>query len=322
VGHRLISRAAGAYCVLALALATPAAARLGGGPPAGTPSPPTGGTSTGSDGGYASADSGNCHFYVTPSSYGLACVSGGSRPALTVARILGKDDPPTCWDRAISDSDLRAVYQYEPVDGLTYYLHTCLSGLDLDRPLSYQPRLNVSQSIVEIASDAPRCARPFRPEQVGSCVMWLTARQQLVAQALVDKHSQIPNVVLQYAPSSQIITHAVTTYSSAGGAAAEPVNVGSAVIAAHLVDQYLEPYGPGAGPRLHCDLAGTGRGVPCRWAYPRSSAGQPDQVYALRAAMVWTVSYSDRTGTHTLATFTKYADALLPVRDVQVLGTN
>lgn len=308
-----------------------------GGPPASTPpaggpgDPGGGGQAGGSSGGNAQANAGGCRVFATPSHIGLSCITGGAGDVTTVREILHGDPAPTCWDTVISDADLQDVYGYTEVEGLTYYLHSCITGLDLNRSLHYQPDLNLSQSVIEIPDGAPRCDRPFRADEVGQCVMWLTDHQQTVVDSVDSDDSDIPGVVIVTRPSPKVRTNVDTAFvDSQTITQTQARRIGGVRVWAVLDDQYIEPNGAGEAPKKQCRLTArvseqdTPQTAPsaCWWTYTKSSAAQPGQVYPFRASAHWTVYYADRAGTHVLTEFVKYAQLQLPVYDIQALVTS
>ncbi|MGN6605759.1 MAG: hypothetical protein ACTHMS_01940 [Jatrophihabitans sp.] len=329
------ARAATVLALVAVVLlaAAPSAWAFGHQPPGGggNPTPPPSDQSGGSSGGNAQTTTQNCSVYATPTDIGLSCIGGGEGDITTVKDLLHGDPVPTCWDDPISDSDLQHIYGYEKVDGVTYYLHSCITGLDVNRSLFYQPDLNLSQSVIEIPDPAARCPRPFTTDQVGKCVQWLTAHQHDVVSHVITAGAEIPGVVIAERPSPKVRTDQPTAFVDTNRLLDTPVRqIGGVRVWAVLDDQYIEPNGAGVAPRKQCRLTAdvqaddTPDTAPdaCWWSYPQSSAGQPGKVYPFRASVHWTVYYADRAGTHVLAQFVKYSQLQLPVYDVQELVTD
>lgn len=318
--------------VVALVCAAPASARFGHHPHPGPPQPPP---TSGSSGDPAQTTDRGCSLYATSSGFGLVCVTGhGTVKIETVRHILGKDDPPTCWDDLITPADLARKYQYTENPDAPYYLHSCITGLDLDSSLYYQPNLELSQRVIEIPKGAGDCPKPYRDAMTGTCVMTLTDRQRRVVSATDLADGQIPGITIATQPSTKIRTNETVAYVDTGtdgdhATSTPKYQVGGVTMWARMGGYRIFPYGPN-GPSKACDgtadvhAADTPATKPnaCWWTYPQSSGGQPGHVYMFRAEADWTVFYSDARGTHTLAAFQKYSDLPLPVDDIQTIVIN
>jgi len=315
------------------AYASPASAGFGGQPPT-APTPPPSGSSGGSSGAPAHRNDGGCSLYATSSSFGLSCLTvRGTDHAKTVKQILAGDPASFCWDELIPADELADKYGYVEIPQSPYYVHSCMTGLDVNSTLYVQPGVHLDQKVIEIARGAPDCPRDAHkriPEALtGFCVMTLTHNQQTVVSATDLADGQIPGITIVTEPSTKVRTNEAVAYVDAGTdgdhATVTPrYQVGGVTMWAEMGTYSILPYGPD-GVRQPCKgTEQVGRGdTPdskpdaCWWTYPLSSAGQPNQVYPFRAEAGWTVYYRDGAGTHTLASFLKYDDLELPVSDIQ-----
>lgn len=305
------------------------AAAFGGNPSDPNPPqpPPTSGTTPGQSGQPKQAAVQNCSVYATASSFGMSCLgAGGSGDVRTVKDILGKDKPPTCWDERISDATLQSVYEYTQNPDAPYYLHTCISGLNLTSSPDNQPGLVLSQDVIEIPIQAQSCKEPYTAAMTGTCVMTLTVNQHTVVSAVRSQSAQIPGVVIATYPSNRVRTAVPTAFvdrANGGETRTADYNIGGVTMYAAMDSFAIYPYGPQGGTKKPCD--GTADVSPsdtpaskpraCWWTYDKSSAGQPNQVYPFRAEATWTVYVNGKP----FATFGKYSDLRLPVYDVQTL---
>lgn len=315
--------------------ATSAYARLGHGEPGTQPSPPSpSGSQSGSSGAPVQKAVRACSLYATSSNFGLSCITGGAGDVRTVRDILGKtgkkdNPPPTCWDDPISAQDLQQKYEYAPNPDAPYYLHTCITGLILSNSLYYQPSVQLNQQVIEIPKGAPDCAKPYTDAMTGGCVMTLTAEQRKVVSSVNGADAQIPGITILTRPSTKVRTNEKLTFVDADATGLNvPVGkttVGGVTLWAQMTDFKIFPYGPD-GVSVVCDGSDVGPDGaalagkhPCRWAYPKSSAGQPGQVYPFRAEADWTVYYDAGAGPRVLQSFQKYDDLSLPVSDIQTI---
>ena len=299
--------------------------------PGSKPTPqPVSGSSSGYSGGPVQGTVSNCSVYATASSFGLSCLgSGGAGDAPSVKDILGKDPVPTCWDAAISPSDLQHIYEYTQNNEAPYYRHNCITGLDLGSSPYSQPGLVLSQEVIEIPRAAGTCGKqPYLPEQTGTCVMTLTDKQHEVVDTFASQDAQIPGVVVATYPCSRVRTGVPTAYvdlADNGDKRTADYKVGGVTMYAAMDSFTIYPYGPG-GQSKTCDgTADVGpsdtpdtKPAACWWTYPKSSNAQPNEVYPFGADATWTV-YVNGTA---FATFHKYSDLQLPVFDVQTLVVN
>jgi hypothetical protein len=311
--------------LLAFAVAAPARASLlpPKPPPSSQPAPPPSGDTNTSSGGPAYGHVRHCSLYATASSFGLSCVTGADRAhAKTVKEVLGHDKAPACWDEAISADDQVAKYGLPAApEGTAYYLHYCISDLDLNAPVQSQHALQLNLLIIEIPTDAPPCPSPQPPDQQGRCVMTLTENQQAVVEMSAFGLGQIPPIGITTDPSGRVRSNQEVTFrDSYEGGATETAKVtfGAVRMWAKMNAFSIQPYGPGTEPKIPCDLSAPG-GPSCTWAYPKSSAQQPRRAYPFRAEADWTVYVDDGAGPHAFATFRKYDDLPMPVFDVQTL---
>jgi hypothetical protein len=313
--------------------AVPAVASVDGNP-GGSPHPnPGGGGSQSQAGDPAQTTVKSCSLYATASSFGLSCITGSGGATTTVKQVLGKDKPPTCWDERISDADLANKYGYVQNPDAPYYLHTCLSGLDVDKSLYYQPNLQINQWVIEIPIGAKPCKQPFTDAEVGTCVMWLTRNQQKIVSATTGQVAQIPGITITTQPSTRVRSNEAVAYVDAATAAGghrdytPKYQVGAVAMWAQMTGFKIYPYGPD-GQSLACEgTASVSRTdtpqtkpAACWWTYDQSSAQQPGQVYPFRAEADWTVYYQVLGGAPVrFASFQKYDDLKLPVYDIQTL---
>jgi hypothetical protein len=316
---------------LTLSVAAPAWAW---GPPT---TPP--GNGNGPGGGGSSSSSGppqyghvrNCPLYATASSFGMSCISGsGGVQARTVKEVLDGDDPPGCWDERISADDQVNKYGLaDAPDGTSYYLHYCVTDLDLNAPVGSQRAMQLNVQILEIPNDAPPCPSPQPADRQGRCVMTLTQNQQQVVEMSELRGGQIPPIVIVPQPSTRVRTNQAVAYQNRGGAGETRTNVfqvGAVRMWAELTRFDIQPYGP-SDERITCDGsvrvtdADTPNSMPsaCWFTYPASSAEQADHVYPFRAEADWTVYVDAGLGPVVFARFQKYDDLRLPVYDVQTL---
>ncbi len=326
----LLAAVAGCLC---LALAAPAFADVGGYDPGPGSHHGAGPGNQSGSGSPTQKAVKTCSLYATSSNFGMSCITGSSGDVTTVKEILGKDPVPTCWDDRISDADLASKYQYTQNPDAPYYLHTCITGLQLDNSLYYQPDAQLNQQVIEIPKDAKPCPRPFTADMTGKCVMWLTHNQHQVVSATQSRAAQIPGITITTQPSTKIRTNEDIAYVDAATdengnriTRTPDYQVGGVTMWGQLNSYKIYPYGPD-GPSYPCNgTEQVGRGDTrqtkpdaCWWTYPQSSARQPNQVYPFRAEADWTVYYSTGGAAQVLAQFQKYDDLTLPVYDIQTL---
>jgi hypothetical protein len=298
-----------------------------------TSPPPTSSTSS-SSGDPAQGTSHNCSLYATSAAYGLSCYHGAARQ--TVGEILKKDSEDFCWDERISDADLQSKYQYEQNPDAPYYLHSCITGLDRDRPATpgNQPGMVLSQWVIEIAHDATACKgdQPFPADRVSTCIMVLTDNQQTIVDTVDSLSGQIPGVVITTHPSTRVRTNEDVAYTdSAEGGLTKTADkqIGAVRMWAEMDKFSIHPYGPD-GTSKTCngtaDVSDTDtpqtKPDACWWAYDASSHDQPDQVYPFRAEADWTVYVDGGAGARVFAQFKKFSDLQLPVSDIQTIVVN
>jgi hypothetical protein len=285
----------------------------------------------------------NCSLYANPNNFGYVCLGGDAGDVTTVKQILHGDPPPTCWDQPVSQSDAVSLYGLDPNPASPYYLRSCITGLDLNRSVYYQPGLQLNQEIIEIAVNSPNCPLPLKQQDLNNrrCVATLTNHQQQVVTFAKPDQADIPPVTLVTHPSTKIRTNVDSTYADRPlDAAGNPLpdRIDKEADGVHLWAEMTEykvlPYGPDGGHAVSCKV-GPDNGLnddaqmtdpPCtgpprlQWTYTASSADQPEQAYPLRIQADWTVFYIDGAGqARRLATFEKYDDVKLPVYDVQAL---
>jgi hypothetical protein len=328
---RLILAGVATFAMAAVLLAPAARAGWDGTPPASGGSPqPVSASTSGSSGTPTQGTVRTCSLYATSSSFGVSCFHGGG-DAKTVGEILKKDPKDFCWDEKISDADLENKYQYQQNPDAPYYLHSCVTGLILTNSQYNQPDVVLSQQVIEIPQDATECTgkRPYPGELVGTCIMRLTDKQRLIVGGLDANGGQIPGIILTTHPSTRVRTNEQVAYtdSAEGGITRTATyQVGGVTMWAKMDRFSIHPYGAD-GVSKTCngtaDVSNddTPQSKPdaCWWAYDRSSAGQPDDVYPFRAEADWTV-YVDAGGVaKAFATFKKYTDLQLPVYDIQTI---
>jgi hypothetical protein len=305
-----------------------------GPPPPPNPPPPPPGSPTGH------ATVRNCSLYANPNNFGYVCLGGDSGDVTTVKQILHGDPPPTCWDVPISDQDAATLYSLDPNPAAPYYLRSCITGLDLNKSVYYQPGLQLNQEIISIVANSPNCPLPLKQRDLNErrCVATLTNHQQQVVTFARPGQAEIPAVRLVTQPSATIRTNVDSVYSDGPKRHRLDIRVDKTAdngvhLWAEMTEYKVLPYGPDGGHAVSCKV-GSAVGLnddaqlaPCsgnppavHWTYPTSSAGQPEQAYPLRLQTDWTVFYTDAAGqTQRLATFSKYGDYKLPVYDVQSL---
>jgi hypothetical protein len=293
---------------------------------------PGGGGGGGGGGGQSSEGHGatthvqSCSLYATASNFGLSCLSGGvTGHVTTVKDILGKQAPP-CWDVQIPQADLVDKYDIDPTTvnpAAPYYLHSCITGLDYNKSLYYQPTAQLNQIVTEIPVGSGECKKPYTDDMVGHCIMVLTHEQQIIVDAIQSRGARIPNFIIVPTPSTKVRTNETITYVAAptqnnGDAVTKTplFHLGGVTLWAQRVGFWIYPYGPD-GKRVACSGGESGADA-CVWAYPASSAQQQGQVYPFRAEADWNVYFSAGGVTQQLGdTFKKYDDQPLPVYDVQ-----
>lgn len=321
--------------ILVAALAVPAVALTGGIASAGGPggfgtNPPPGNTKPPGQpsGPPATTTVKHCSLYATSTNYGETCYTGGSSGDVTTVKdILGKQQFP-CWDELVSDQDL--VHKYGiPLDtknpAAPYYLHSCITGLDLNSSLYYQPNVQLNQFVFTIPTGSAECPRPYKPEYTGKCIMTLTDKQRIVVGALTSQGQQIPEPVIVPDPDGDVRTNESVTYHVApldshgrSQRSTQHVNIGGVDLYAVRSDNVvMYPYGKHG--KAHPCTGDTSGPNACTWTYKESSAHQDGLVYPFRIEVQWTVVYVTDGQTHVLAHFTKPADLDLPVKDVQTV---
>ena len=298
------------------------------------PGPPPGG---GSGGGGSSSGPpqyghvNNCSIYATASSFGMSCVHGWGRAQIqTVKEVLDGDDPPHCWDEAISAADQVTKYGLSDApQGTAYYLHYCVSNLDLNAPVGSQRAMQLNVQILEIPTDAQPCPSPQPAEREGRCIMTLTTNQQHVVELSEPAGGRIPPIVIVPQPSTRIRTNQPVAFQNRGGAGrtrTDVFQIGTVRMWAELTRFSIQPYGP-TDEQITCDgsirvnESDTPDSTPqaCWFTYLASSAQQTDEVYPFRAEADWTVYVDAGLGPQAFAHFQKYDDLRLPVYDVQTL---
>jgi hypothetical protein len=273
----------------------------------------------------------NCSLYATSSGFGMACVSGSvGVQSRTVKQVLDGDDPPGCWDERISADDQVTKYGLSDApEGTSYYLHYCVTDLDLNAPVASQRAMQLNVQILEIPNDAQPCPSPQPADRQGRCVMTLTHNQQQVVELAQRANGQIPPIVIVPQPSTRVRTNQAVAYQDRGGDGTTRTSVfqvGAVRMWAQLTRFSIQPYGP-AEQQITCDGsmrvtdADTEASTPqaCWFTYPASSAEQTDHVYPFRAEADWTVYVDAGLGPQVFARFQKYDDLRLPVYDVQTL---
>ncbi|HVU93277.1 MAG TPA: hypothetical protein VHC23_13635 [Jatrophihabitans sp.] len=329
----LLPLLAGLAALAALAVAAPARASLlpPSQPPSNPPVTDPGGTSS-SSGTPTYGHARNCSLYANASSFGLTCTHGaGDVQAKTVKQVLHGDPPPGCWDEPISAADQVQKYGLPAApEGTAYYLHYCVTDLDLDAPVGTQAALQLNVEIVEIPTPAKPCPKPYKPEMRGECVMTLTDNQRQVVELSQLAGGQIPDIIVVQQPSTRVRTNQPIAYQNRGAngdTRTATYQAGAVRMWAEMTSYTISPYGPGTDPRIACDGSiklddsATPAGSPkaCWWTYPRSSAQQPGHTYPLRAEADWTVYVDDGAGARAFAQFRKFDDLKLPVYDIQTL---
>lgn len=325
LGHLGIAVCA-VFCAL-LAVA-PSAVATGGQPPV----DPGGGKNGGggsSSGGPVFGSAGGCSLFANASSFGMSCVTGGSVVAgKSVKTVLDGDKAPNCWDELIADPGKYGM-QAAPDGSYHWYMHYCISGLDVNAPVNEQPGLQLDPKLITIQTGAPDCPSPQPVSKEGQCVMTLTSHQRQVVELGALQGGQIPPIVLVSFPSTKVRTNEQVAFENRGGdgMTKTPVyHVGGVSMWAVETAFKIYPDGPN-GPAKTCDGAtllqqgDTPQTNPdaCWWKYGQSSAQQPDQAYPFRAEADWSVMVSDANGTKVFASFEKYWDQPLPVFDIQTL---
>lgn len=186
-----------------LALAAPASAHIGGNPPPvhHDPPPPSGTSGNGTGSGAQHTTSGSCSLYSNSSTFGYACFGAGASGHVdTVKEILHGDPVPTCWDERLTPEQDTDYGVDENDGGGPYYLHQCLSGIDVDRPPTNQPGLKLNLQIVPIPGGQP-CPddpnKPYKDAYFETCVYTLSVRQQQVVSYLVSHGADIPPLIIK-----------------------------------------------------------------------------------------------------------------------------
>lgn len=319
-------------------VAQPAAAGPGGGCDQMICPGPGGGGGGGGGGGQSSSGHGatthvqSCSLYATSSSFGLSCLTHhGVGHVTTVKDILGKQPPP-CWDEQIVLGDLADKYDIDPSTvnpDAPYYLHTCITGLDYDQSLYYQPNAQLNQVVTEIPNGSGECPKPYTDDMIGHCIMVLTHEQQIIVNAIRSRGTRIPTFTIVPTPSTTVRTNQTTVFVATptkdNGAAVTRTpyfELGGVTLWAERVGFWIYPYGPD-GKRIACSGGDTGSTDDCAWAYPQSSADQDGSVYPFRAEADWNVYYRVGGVTQQLGdTFKKFDDLPMPVYDVQTVVVN
>jgi len=273
--------------------------------------------------------SGSCSLYATQSNFGLYCLGGGGGSSQTVKEFLGAEKLPNCWDDPMSAAQL-AQYDLQPSDQYGYYLQSCLSGIDPNRPMSSQPGVQLNQSVIELPRHPPVCASPQPEPKWGTCRMTLTDRQRRLVRFSTPRDAQIPGIVLLIRPSGRArVNQDVAFVDGNAVTATEQLNVGGVTMWAQLDGFAIYPFGPD-GQRVPCagtqDVAATdtpaSKPQACWWRYARSSATQPGERYPFRAEATWNVYVRDGQGQRVFATFLKWDDLALPVTEIQTVVVN
>lgn len=257
---------------------------------------------------------GSCYAAAGPSYIGLACPTSADHPGKTVKQILGPDPVPKCWDEPMSDQDLASMGLANNDDdpgGWTWYWYRCLHGIT-----------KKSKSMANATYD-------IRPDKVfhGQSIKTLTTRQK----KLVDRNrtdSQVPIPVAGISPADHPrVRQAVAFFD--GTHDTVTANAAGVLLSAHIDHIVIHPLGAGSDVTKRCD--GTGRRAEygetptsapslCWYAYQRSSADQPDEVYSAEISAYWVVTSQVGGGApQFFGRFTKSAITTIPVTDVQTL---
>ena len=297
-----------------------------GPPPTPKPPPPPPGSPTG-----ARHDVASCSLYANPNNFGSSCLTAASAGDVTTVKdILGKQPPP-CWDAA--DLARRPARQVRHRPDLVnpaspYYLHSCITGLDYDKSLYYQPDAQLNQDRHRDPHRARASARSRYTRTTWSgTASWCShtssrssSSRSRAGRADPDLHRSSRRRPPRCARTTRLTyagrprrrrrlrRHQVRFTSTLGGvhAVGRDESASGSTRTARTAS---------ASPAAETS-SGTERAA-CGPTRPRP-AQQPGQVYPFRAEADWNVYYSVGGVTQQLGdTFKKYDDQALPVYDVQ-----
>lgn len=258
----------------------------------------------------------NCSIVSGPEYIGGVC-AGSKSEGRSVKEILGKDPVPTCWDDPVSDEDLAAMGKANTAgpEGITYYWHSCLSGIDPKTKTREPGGIQIKTWLIHLTNGTP-------PQT-------LTANQQTLVDG-VRQQSNVPDPVAVVSPSDHPRVGLNVAFLNGHDGELEVRPLG-AVIHAYVDHTYVEPLGAGSAPRIDCPGNGTpatpgqtprpGDGL-CWYKYLHSSAGQADEKFQVQITSHWVVEISatGEAGTfEPLDDFTKSAVTPMSVTEIQAL---
>lgn len=259
-----------------------------------------------------------CRAYGSASGFGIACAGpGGSGTSLR--DYLGHD-LPECWDE-----DPPATFvPPRTIPGARWWLHVCLSGLDL-HTLDVRPGgLSLAYGYVPLV---PGVEHHLTVEE-----------RYVVDRLLVQGQVPIPFPRVRVSPSSSPRVGEVVAFSLDGATTAGPLTRGGISMTARVVSLMVEPLGEG-GPRTTCtgagrpidtaevqraggDPAALGADV-CAWRYDRSSyragVGDAPDRYPVRVTASWAITYTRGADSGVLGPFDTSAVNQVRVAEVQTL---
>jgi hypothetical protein len=240
---------------------------------------------------------------------------------LSIKEILDGDPVPTCWHEPMTQAEKDALsLQDEPgPDGYTWYWKRCLTGVGKDGKV--QPGgIGFTESWDPVPND---------PVKFKDAFLELTVNQAKLIQ-VESRDGQIPYPVAGTSPSAVPRVNQHIAFFD-GTDHEVTVSVGAVLMRARVESLTVHPEGEG-GPVLECQGPGvkveagdTPASKPdaCWYQYKKSSAGEPEQMFAVPIEAHWGVDIRRANGSWVhFNDFTKKSVTQLRVTEIQALVVN
>ncbi|WP_433157514.1 hypothetical protein [Kribbella sp. CA-247076] len=271
-----------------------------------------------------------CSMYVNSVGFGAYCSSGqpylgtGSPPPTWRDRLNGRPFIP-CRDFDIPDG----IRLPQAPEGKKWVLRITITDYKLDT-YNGGPDAHLERAYVPVnAAEEAQCPQPDYMDY-----FWYTFRSTYPAPALVVKPTFTPrvNVPAFFSLTKESSEQLKTTGELSGYF--DPTH--NLTMRGMVVKMTVDP-GDGTAP-FTCKMGMTPADDPdgydetkdpseqistCKHTYKKSSASQPDGMYAVKLTITWEVSYwigRDRGGWHRIGEANVNAVQRLPVQEVQAIG--
>jgi hypothetical protein len=258
----------------------------------------------------------NCSIVSGPDYIGGVC-AGSKSQGKSPKEILGDEPVPGCWDEAVTDEDLAAMGKANVPGprGITYYWHSCLSGIDKLTKQLEPGGMQIKTWLIHLDNGT-------RPQT-------LLPNQQTLVDGVAGREN-VPTPVAVVSPSDhpRVGLNVAFLNGTKGEVNVYPLG---AVIHAYVDHTWVEPLGRDLAPKIGCPGNGTpakpgqqradGDGL-CWYKYLHSSAGQPEDYYQVQITSHWVVEISPTGAQGTfepLDQFTKSAITPVPVTEIQAI---